>query len=133
MRTEPSKSGQESDDTVPDIAPVSQRVPEVPRQPRQETGPAITQPPARAITSPRNGMAVASLILGITCIIFSWWGLLTLAQAVLAIAFGAKGITRARSGSGGNGMATVGLMLGVVGLASYLTIGILSHGFFLLA
>jgi hypothetical protein len=75
-----------------------------------------------------NGQAVASLILGITCILFSWWGVFTLAQVVLAIVFGASGRKRAaRTGQGG-GMATAGLVLGIVGCVIYILFGIFSLG-----
>lgn len=75
-----------------------------------------------------NGQAVASLVLGITCIIFSWWGLFTLAQIVLAVIFGAVGISKAHRGAQGRGMAIAGLTLGCVGLLLYLIFGLVSLG-----
>ncbi len=80
-----------------------------------------------------NGMAVASLILGITSIVFCWWGLFTLAQVVLAIVFGVKGMRRADAGAGGKGLAQAGFICGCVGGGLYLVAGIftLGVGFFI--
>lgn len=77
-----------------------------------------------------NGMAVASLILGITSIVFCWWGLFTLAQVVLAIVFGVKGMHRADAGAGGKGLAQAGFVCGCVGGAFYLVAGIFTLGVF---
>lgn len=142
---------------MPDGAPVSgEKAPELPQQPRPEPGqpvqgqpvqgqpyqppfyqpqPVPTMPPAPARTGYGNGMAVASLVLGITGVVSSALlvlGVLTLAQTVLAIVFGARGLTLARLGAGRRGMATAGLVLGVVGLAAYLAVGIASGGRLLL-
>ena len=68
------------------------------------------------------------MILGITSIVFCWWGLFTLAQIVLAIVFGVKGLGRANAGAGGKGMAQAGLICGCVGALFYLIIGIFTVG-----
>jgi hypothetical protein len=88
--------------------------------------PMYQQPVARA--QPGNGMAVASLVLGITSIVFSWLGLLTLVQVVLALTFGGMGISRANQGAGGKGLAIAGLVLGCVGLVIYFFVGLASFG-----
>ncbi|MGA3221625.1 MAG: hypothetical protein ABSE77_21590 [Acidimicrobiales bacterium] len=76
-----------------------------------------------------NGLAVASLVLGITCIVFCWWGLFTLAQVVLAIVFGGTGISKAnRLGAPHKGPAVAGLVLGLAGLGIYFVLGLLSLG-----
>lgn len=75
-----------------------------------------------------NGFAVASLVLGITSILFFFLGLLTLVQVVLALTFGALGISRANRGEGGKDTAVAGLVLGCVGLVVYLFAGLLSFG-----
>lgn len=75
-----------------------------------------------------NGMAVASLVLGITSIVFCWWGLFTAAQVVLAIVFGVKAMKRADAGAGGKGLAQAGFVCGCVGGAIYLVLGIFSAG-----
>jgi Domain of unknown function (DUF4190) len=84
--------------------------------------------PAYPQAAPGNGMAVASLVLGITSIIFCWWGLATLAQVVLAIVFGCLGMSRAASGARGRGMAIAGLVCGCVGALFYLLFGVFTLG-----
>ncbi len=84
-------------------------------------------PQVRAQTG-SNGMAIGSLVLGITSIIFCWWGLFTLAQVVLAIMFGVKGMNRADAGAGGKGLAQAGLICGCVGAVAYLFVGIVTAG-----
>lgn len=80
------------------------------------------------LQAPGNGMAVASLVLGITSIVFCWWGLATLAQVVLAIVFGCLGMARAASGARGRGMAIAGLVCGCVGALFYLLFGVFTLG-----
>jgi hypothetical protein len=75
-----------------------------------------------------NGMAVAGLVLGITSILFCWWGLFSLAQIILAIVFSGAGIRQANQGAGRKGMAVAGLACGVTGCLAYLAIGIASLG-----
>jgi len=77
---------------------------------------------------PSNGVAVAALVLGITSIVFSWWGLLTLVQVMLAIVFGSVGISKANRGASNKGLAVAGLVLGLVGLVIYFFIGLFSLG-----
>ena len=77
---------------------------------------------------PSNGVAVAALVLGITSIVFSWWGLVTLLQVVLAIVFGSVGISKANRGAANKGLAVAGLVLGLVGLVIYFFIGLFSLG-----
>lgn len=79
-------------------------------------------------SQPGNGLAVASLVLGITSILFSWLGLLTLVQVVLAMTFGGIGISRANQGASGKGLAIAGLILGCVGLVIYFFVGLASFG-----
>jgi hypothetical protein len=67
-------------------------------------------------------------VLGITSIIFSWWGLLTLLQVVLAVVFGAVGISKANAGASGKGLAVAGLILGIIGLVIYFFLGLISLG-----
>ena len=75
-----------------------------------------------------NSQAIASLVLGISSIIFCWWGLLTLAQVVLAIVFGSIGLKKAKMGAMGKNFSTAGLVLGIVGGAIYFMIGLMSFG-----
>ena len=55
-----------------------------------------------------NGLAIAGMILGITSIVLCWWGILSLAQVVLAIVFGGIAIDRANRGAPHKGMAIAG-------------------------
>jgi hypothetical protein len=71
---------------------------------------------------------VAVLVLGITSIVFCWWGLLTLLQVVLAIVFGSVGISKANRGAASKGLAVAGLVLGLVGLVIYFFIWLFSLG-----
>jgi len=84
--------------------------------------------PMYVASPPGNGVAVAALVIGITCVVFSWWGLFTLVQVVLAIVFGSVGISKANRGANGKGMAVAGLVLGLIGLVIYFFIGLLSFG-----
>lgn len=139
MRPEPGKSSPSTTDTMPDGAPVPGPAPGATetQQPRPEpptvlpSQPPPAQPPSGYPIAHRNGMAVASLVLGITGLVSSMvlvLGLLTLAQTVLAIVFGARGLTLASKGEGRKGMAMAGLICGVVGLALYLVVGIATGG-----
>ena len=78
-----------------------------------EYGPPAASPLAVVATQPptagTNGMAIASLVLGIL------WGYGVL--SVLAIIFGAVGLKQtAERGQGGRGLAIAGLVLGIVGV-----------------
>ena len=75
-----------------------------------------------------NGLAVAGMVLGITSILFCWWGIFSLAQIVLAIVFSSVGIHNANEGADKKGMATAGLICAIVGAIAYLLIGIASAG-----
>jgi hypothetical protein len=89
------------------------------RVPKQDT-------PGRPVQG--NGLAVASLVLGITSIVFCWWGLFTLVQVVLAVVFGGVATRAANQGAGRKGMAIAGLVCGVVGFAAYVLFGISTLG-----
>ena len=66
------------------------------------------------VTQPTNGLATASLVLGILGIALFWF--LGFIMSILAIVFGGVGISRANAGAPGKGTATAGLVLGIVGL-----------------
>ena len=98
---------------------------------RSEPAPPVLaqpQPQFPAVVQQGNGLAVAGLVLGITCVIFSWWGIFTLVQVVLAITFSAVGRGRAKRGAEHGGLATAGLVLGIIGAILYLMIGVFSFG-----
>jgi hypothetical protein len=74
-------------------------------------------PPARPTfvraSSPTNGLAIASLVLGL---LWMWW-----MGSVLAVVFGHAALKQiARSGQSGRGLAIAGLVLGYIGLATLL-------------
>jgi len=81
-----------------------------------------------AVQASSNGMAVASLVLGITSIVFCWWGLFSLLQVVLAIVFGCVGLSRANQGAGQSTLAITGIICACAGLMFYLIIGFVSLG-----
>jgi hypothetical protein len=61
--------------------------------------------------SPTNGLAIASMVLGI---IWVWW-----VGSILAVIFGHVALRQiARDGKQGRGMAIAGLVLGYVGVAT---------------
>lgn len=78
--------------------------------------PPVGYPPATPgpATRKTSALAVASLVLGITCFF-----LVPIIGALLAIVFGAvarSSIKRSKGDLGGRGMATAGLTLGIIGL-----------------
>lgn len=78
---------------------------------------------------PGNGKAVASMVLGITSVVFCWWGLATLAMVVLAIALGGTSMKETKQARvAHHGMAVAGLVLGIVGALIYIILGIASLG-----
>jgi len=124
-------AGQQYRVRPPDPAPQADAIEQYGAQPQnwayeapQQYAPGYPQVPAQA----QNGLALASMILGITSIVFCWWGLFSLAQVVLAIVFGVKGISKANVGAGGKGMAQAGLICGCVGAFFYVVIGIFTLG-----
>lgn len=74
-------------------------------------------PPAHASPHQTDGLAVASLVLGIVGLVLTitvWIGPVC---DVLAIVFGAMARRRLPEGAPNRGMATAGFILGIVGLA----------------
>jgi ABC-type phosphate transport system permease subunit len=86
------------------------------------------QPSAYLVQQRGNGQAVAALVLGITSIVFCWWGLFTLAQIVLAVVFACVGMSKASRGAGGHGLAVAGLVCGCVGAVAYVIVGLFTLG-----
>ena len=79
-----------------------------------------------------NGMAVASLVLGITSIVFCWWGVFSFIQVVLAIVFGCIALNRPDHGGYRRTMAIAGIICACAGLMCYFIFGLLSFGLGLL-
>ncbi len=111
---------------VMDDKPAEERPNLEPPHAQQISGPV--QGPAYGAVQPGNGLAVAGFVLGITSVVFSWWGILTLVQVVLAITFSAIGRGHAKQGARHGGLATAGLVLGIIGAVLYVFIGIFSLG-----
>lgn len=90
----------------------------------------MLQPGAQlpAFAQPGNGLAIAGMVFGITSIIFSWWGVFSLAQVILAIIFSSIGIQHANRGAAHKSMAVAGLTCGIIGGVLYVIIGIASLG-----
>lgn len=67
-----------------------------------------------------NGMAIAALVCGIMGIVGSFIPVVnyfTTVLAILGIVFGVKGKKQAQTTGEGNGLATAGLVLGIIGAA----------------
>jgi len=64
-----------------------------------------------------NGMAVAALVLGIIAVLLMWAVWPGIIVGVLAIIFGAAGLSAAKTTGVGRGMAMAGLVLGIVAVA----------------
>lgn len=65
---------------------------------------------------PGNGLAVAALVLGIVSLVLFCVWYVSLPCSILAIIFGKIGRGRAREGASGGGMATAGMVCGVIAL-----------------
>lgn len=94
--------------------------PEIPPPPPPSAYPVVYAPPSPPKAA---GTSIAALVLGICSLLFSWWGLATLAMVILAVTFGARGLSRP-----GRGMAIAGLVCGLAGGLAYLCIGIVTAG-----
>ena len=89
-----------------------ERTPEPQRPPEPET-PA--KPP------PTSGMAIASLVLGFSGVLFFFVPGFGVLASVLAIIFGAFGISQAgKKTRRGTGMAIAGLILGITGVLVFI-------------
>ena len=88
--------------------------------PEEVPSPAPPPPPpppppiVYQVVQPTNGLATASLVLGILGIALFWF--LGFIMSILAIVFGGVGLSRAKAGAPGKGVAIAGLTLGIVGL-----------------
>jgi len=79
-----------------------------------------------------NGLAVASLVLGICSIVFFWLSFVGLACGILAIVFGvvAKNKVKADPQVGGAGNAKAGLVTGIIGVVFWVIMVIVVAMFF---
>ena len=60
-------------------------------------------------------MAIAGMVLGILAVVFFWGSFFDLPFIVLGIVFSALGLSAAKRGAGGRGMAIAGIACAVVG------------------
>jgi hypothetical protein len=68
------------------------------------------------VAPPTNGLATASLVLGIIALVLFWTVWLGVLLGVLAVVFGAVGRSKASNGAPNKGMATAGLVLGILSI-----------------
>jgi uncharacterized protein DUF4190 len=71
-----------------------------------------------------NGKAIAALVLGILAIVFCWTSIFDVVFVALGVIFGFLGLSDAKRGGGGRGMAISGLVCALVGalLATILSV-----------
>jgi uncharacterized protein DUF4190 len=62
-----------------------------------------------------NGKAIAALVLGILAIVFCWTSIFDVVFVALGVIFGVLGLSDAKRGGGGRGMAIGGLVCAIVG------------------
>ncbi len=76
-----------------------------------------------------NGKAIAALVLGILAVMFCWTSIFDVVFVALAVIFGFLGLSDAKRGGGGRGLAISGLVCAVVGalLATILSVVIYSR------
>ncbi len=85
--------------------------PPLPATPAQPAPQVVYQ---TVVQAPTNGMATASLVLGILGVVFFWTVWLGLILGALGIIFGALGRGKAKQGAPNQGLATAGLTLGII-------------------
>ena len=73
-------------------------------------------PRAGEAVAPTNGLATASLVLGILSLVLFFTFVIAWVLAILAIVFGGIGMSRAHQGAPNRSMAMAGLVLGIAGI-----------------
>lgn len=104
-----ASEGREGSLPPPPLAPASAPVPIAPHAPQLHQ---VVYPAQVPIQRP-NGIATASLVLGILALFLPILG-------ILAVIFGGIGISKANQGASGKGLAIAGLVLGIVGTLALL-------------
>ena len=94
----------------------------------------LTQPapkpaeiPPKPATDSSNAFAVVALVLGVVGLVLTIAVRLAFALDVMAVVFGAFGMTKAREGAKDGGLAKAGMILGLVGLGLILLLFLLFH------
>jgi hypothetical protein len=75
-------------------------------------------PPAPPAVQPTNGLAVASLVLGILSILLFFTVVPPFILGGLAVIFGIIGLSKAAQGAPNKGLAVAGLVCGAIGLVA---------------
>jgi len=85
---------------------------------------AVPPPPPPPLGPPPsgNGIAIASMVLGIISIPLVCFWYISIPCAILAIIFGVVGRSAAKKGAPRGGMATAGLVCGLIGLLLYILV-----------
>ena len=87
-----------------------------------DSAPAYGPEPG-ADTSPRNGLGIAALVLGIAAVLLFWTLVGGIILGIVALVLGIIGFRRGRRGQATNGtMSLVGAILGVLGLLGSLVV-----------
>jgi hypothetical protein len=73
-----------------------------------------------------NGKAIGSMVTGIVSILFCYLGLLIGPVAIVLAVLGKKDIRRSNGTQGGQGMATAGLVTGIIGTIIWFAIDVLT-------
>lgn len=100
---------------VPQYQPEAQQQP--PQQPVYQA-PAPAYQPAPAANNNSNGISIASLVCGILGLVGAWFPIVqyfTFVLSILGIIFGVKG--RKTAPQGKTGLATAGMVLGIISVA----------------
>ena len=98
------------------------------QQPVQPQQPVYQQPPQQPVyqqqpvfqqmvASPSQGMAIASLVLGVVSIVFCWFWPIALFAAIIGVVLGFLARSKAKQMGMPPGMAMAGMVLSIVGLA----------------
>lgn len=89
-----------------------------PGQPQGYAPPGYAPPPGYSYRQPGpgHGKAVAGLVLGILSIVFCWASFVDLLLLVPALIFSIMGLSEARMGRGGRGLAMSGLICTIAGV-----------------
>ena len=82
------------------------------------TGPPPPPPPAPPAVQQSNGMAVASLVLGIVSLILFFTFVPPFILGGLAVLFGILGLSKAKQGAPNKGLAIAGIVCGAVGIVA---------------
>lgn len=80
--------------------------------------PAIPPMPFAPAPQRTNGLAVASLMLGILAIVLFFTVVFPIILGILAVIFGAIGWAKANQGADHKGLAIAGLICGILGIAA---------------